>query len=72
MRDEFGVLEDRLVYLRPVDKADLPEEVLEETAGVERLWSVHNSDGQQLALIGDLAMAQDLAKQFKYTTQSVH
>jgi hypothetical protein len=25
MKDQFGVLEDRIVYLKPIDKADLPE-----------------------------------------------
>lgn len=28
MKDQFGVLEDRIVYLKPVDKADIPEENL--------------------------------------------
>jgi len=29
MKDQFGVLEDRIVYLKPIDKADLPEEIFE-------------------------------------------
>jgi hypothetical protein len=55
MKDQFGVLEDRIVYLKPIDKADLPEEIFEQTGDIEQLWSVHNSEGEQLALVGDLA-----------------
>ena len=27
MKDQFGVLEDRIVYLKLIDKSDLPDEV---------------------------------------------
>ncbi|MGB1235431.1 MAG: DUF1150 family protein [Planktomarina sp.] len=72
MKDQFGVLEDKLVYLKPVDKADLPNDVLEDAEGIEQLWSVHNSDGEQLALIGDLGQAYDLAREFEYSPQTLH
>lgn len=71
-KDQFGVLDDRIVYLKPVDKADLPKEVLDETGDIEQLWSVHNSDGEQLALIGDLQTAYDLAREYKYSPMTVH
>ncbi len=71
-KDQFGVLEDGIVYLRPVDAADLPEDMVEEAGGADQLWSIHNSDGDQLAFIADLDMAQDLAKQFQYTALAVH
>ncbi len=72
MKDQFGVLQDKIVYLKPVDTSDLPEEVLEEAGGADQLWSIHNSEGDQLAFIADLNMAQDLAKQFEYTALTVH
>ncbi len=72
MKDNFGVLQDGIVYLRSVDPADLPEDVLEETGQVDQLWSIHNSDGDQLAFIADLEMAQELAKQFSYKAMTVH
>lgn len=72
MKDQFGVLEDKLVYLKPVDKADLPDDVIEETSDIDQLWSVHNSDGEQLALIGDLAQAYDLAREFEYSPHTLH
>ena len=72
MKDQFGVLEDKIVYLKPVDKADLPDDIIEDTADIDQLWSVHNSDGEQLALIGDLAQAYDLAREFEYSPQTLH
>ena len=47
MKDQFGVLEDRIVYLKPVDKADIPEEIFEETGDIERLWSVQAQQPQE-------------------------
>ena len=44
MKDQFGVLEDRIVYLKPIDKEDLPDEVIDQTGDIEQLWSVHNSE----------------------------
>jgi hypothetical protein len=72
MKDQLGVLEDRIVYLKPIDKADLPEEIFEETGEIEQLWSVHNSEGEQLALVGDLAQAYDMAREFRYSPMTLH
>ena len=72
MKDQFGVLEDRIVYLKPIKKNDLPDEVIDQTGDLERLWSVHNSEGEQLALIGDLDQAYDLAREFRYSPMALH
>jgi len=72
MKDQFGVLEDRIVYLKPIDKEDLPDEVIDQTGEIEQLWSVHNSEGEQLALIGDLEQAYDLAREFSYSPMTLH
>tara|TARA_B100001059_G_C17400984_1_gene363758 strand:+ start:56 stop:274 length:219 start_codon:yes stop_codon:yes gene_type:complete len=72
MKDQFGVLEDRIVYLKPIEKHDLPDEVIDQTGDLERLWSVHNSEGEQLALIGDLDQAYDLAREFRYSPMTLH
>ena len=72
MKDQFGVLEDRIVYLKSVDKADIPEEIFEKIGDIERLWSVHNSEGEQLALVGDLAQAYDMAREFCYSPVTLH
>ena len=72
MKDQFGVLEDRIVYLKPINKADLPAEVVEETGDIDQLWSVHNSEGEQLALVGDLDQAYDMAREFSYSPMTLH
>jgi hypothetical protein len=72
MKDQFGVLEDRIVYLKPIDKADVPDEVFEETGDIDQLWSVHNSEGEQLALVGDLDQAYDMAREFSYSPMTLH
>ena len=72
MKDQFGVLEDRIVYPKPIEKNDLPDEVIDQAGDLERLWSVHNSEGEQLALIGDLDQAYDLAREFRYSPMTLH
>ena len=71
-RDQFGVLEDRIVYVKPVDVDDLPDEVIEEVGRIDKLWSVHNSVGEQLALIADLDTAAELAREYRYSAMAVH
>ena len=72
MKDQFGVLEDRIVYLKPIDKADVPDEVFEEIGDIDQLWSVHNSEGEQLALVGDLNQAYYMAREFSYSPMILH
>jgi len=65
--------EDRIVYVRPVKVADLPEEVREQLQeGAETLYAVHDSSGQQLALVGDREMAFVLARQNDLAPVTVH
>lgn len=52
---------DKLVYVRPVAVADLPSDVQEQVEGVETLYAVHRSDGEQLALVTDRQIAFQLA-----------
>ncbi|QPM92137.1 DUF1150 family protein [Pseudooceanicola algae] len=67
---------DRIVYVRPVNTADLPEEVQEEIEselpGLERLFAVHNADGERLALVRDRDMAFVLARENDLAPVTVH
>ena len=38
---------DRIVYVREVAVAELPDEVREQMDGLEVIWSVHGADGRQ-------------------------
>ena len=50
----------------------MPDEVFEETGDIDQLWSVHNSEGEQLALVGDLDQAYDMAREFSYSPMILH
>jgi hypothetical protein len=65
-------VEDRLVYVKAINVADLPQEVQEEAAGLEQLFAVHNSKGEQLALVAGRAMAFDLARENDYAPVTLH
>ncbi len=48
---------ERIVYVRPIAVADLPEEIRRQAAGLEKLYAVHAEDGERLALVRDRALA---------------
>ena len=62
------------VYVREVEIADLPEAVQEQArdGGLERLYALHRSDGEQVALVGDRRLAFSLAIQNDLNPVSVH
>ena len=63
---------DRIVYVREVLVQDLPETLREAVGPVETVFSVHGSDGQQLALVADRKLAFHLAREHDFTPMSVH
>ena len=64
--------EKRIVYVKTVDVTDLPTEVQGKVDGLEQLYAVHDSDGQQLALVADRKLAFQLARQNDYAPVAVH
>jgi hypothetical protein len=64
--------EDRIVYVRPVAVADLPEEIRAQAAGLDTIWSVHRPDGERLALVRDRVLAFVLARQHEMVPVNVH
>ena len=63
---------DRIVYVRPVAVADLPDEVRAQIEGTDVVYSVHAPDGQRLALVADRALAFHLARAHDFAPVSVH
>ena len=61
-----------LVYVKPVNVSDLPKSVQDEADGRERLYAVHDADGQQLALVADHKMAVVLARQNNLEPVTLH
>jgi hypothetical protein len=64
--------DSRIVYVRPVAVADLPQEVRQHAAGIDTLYAVHSADGDRLALVADRRMAFVLARQNDLAPVSVH
>lgn len=64
--------QDRTVYVKPILVTDLPSEVRAQAEGLDQLYAVHNSDGQQLALVGNRKLAFTLAREHDYAPVMVH
>lgn len=67
--EEFG---QGIVYIKPILAAELPDEMREKVGDLEELFSVHNADGQQLALVADRQMAFHLARENNMEPVTVH
>lgn len=64
--------ERQIVYVRPVDVDDLPDEMRAQLTGLKTLYAVHNADGERLALVRDRRLAFVLAKQHDMEPVTVH
>ncbi|WP_296420793.1 DUF1150 family protein [Pseudooctadecabacter sp.] len=69
---DFSDMGDRLVYVKAVAVADLPDEVREAAGDLDELFAVHDSEGQQLALVAEREMAFVLARQHDMQPVTVH
>jgi hypothetical protein len=63
---------DRIVYVRTVLVADLPEDLQHQAEGHEKLYAVHRGNGERLALVADRALAFSLARQNDLAPVTVH
>lgn len=64
--------QEKLVYVRPVAIADLPEEIRIQVPGVKTLYAVHDAEGERLALVRNRWMAFSLARENALEPVSVH
>ncbi|MGY6634289.1 MAG: DUF1150 family protein [Alkalilacustris sp.] len=62
----------RVVYVRPVAVADLPEDIRREAGGIATLYAVHDTDGERLALVRNRELAFVLARQNDMAPVHVH
>lgn len=62
----------RIVYVRPVAVAGLPEPLRAQAEGLSTLYSVHRPDGERLALVVDRDMAFALARQHDLAPVNAH
>ncbi len=68
----FAEAGDRVVYVKSVAVAELPEDVREAAGERDHLFAVHDSEGQQLALVAEREMAFVLARQNDMQPVTVH
>ena len=61
----------RIVYVREIKTADLPEQVRAQTT-LEHLYAIHAANGEVLALVPDRAQAFVVARQNEFSPVSVH
>ncbi|CAN5609460.1 DUF1150 family protein [soil metagenome] len=62
----------RIVYVREIRTADLPEEIQAQTRGRDTLYAIHSANGEVLALVSDRAQAFVVARQNEFAPMSVH
>ncbi|MCP5071735.1 MAG: DUF1150 family protein [Rhodobacteraceae bacterium] len=64
--------QDRLVYVRAVDPADLPEEVQDQIDFEGPVFAIHSGDGERIAVARDRTLAFALARTNDMSPVSVH
>lgn len=69
---EINAEGDRIVYVKTVDVADLPRDLRDQAGDLDQLYAVHDSDGQQLALVADRKLAFVLAREHDLSPVAVH
>lgn len=70
--DALPQAERAIVYVRPVLVADLPADIQDQVGDVATVYSVHRSDGEQVALVADRKLAFHLAREHQMVPVSVH
>lgn len=62
----------RVVYIRPIDVAELPDALRQQVHGVTTLYAIGSETGERLALVRDRELAFVVARQNDLTPVSVH
>jgi len=70
---DFGNTAERaIVYVRPVNVEDLPQDMREQVGDLTTLYAVHSTQGERLALVRDRKLAFLLARQNNMEPVTVH
>ena len=62
----------RIVYIRPIAVADLPDDLRKKANGLVALYAIGSETGERLALVRDRDLAFVVARQNDLTPVSVH
>ena len=66
------LIDERIVYVRPVSTAILPDDVRDELGNIDEVYAVHSAAGERLALVAERDMAFVLARQNDLSPVAVH
>lgn len=69
---DFQSHNEKVVYVKRVDVADLPDDVRAKVGNHNELFAVHTEEGEQIALVTDRNTAFVLARQYDMTPVTVH
>lgn len=72
MKQKFAEMGRNIVYVKEIETSALPEELRAEAGDLEKLFSVHDSNGAQLALVANRSLAFHLAREHKMMPVTVH
>lgn len=68
----LDALSGKIVYVKPVEVSDLPEDLREQAGTLTTIFAVHDAEGAQLALVADRRMAFALARHHHMHPVTVH
>jgi hypothetical protein len=63
---------DRIVYVRPLKVATLPDALRAQLGEAKTVYAVHGEDGEQLALVADRGLAFSLARAHDFAPVNAH
>ena len=72
MKHDLTAIGANIVYLRPVATVDLPDSIRQQAGTLDTLFAVHNTKGEQVALVANVAIAGDLAAANDMQLVTVH
>lgn len=72
MKYDLKTLGADIVYVKAVPTADLPAELRAEIGDLPEIFAVHNTKGEQLALVADRKLAFHLARENHMRPVTVH
>jgi len=72
MKQKLTDLGRNIVYVKQIEASDLPADLRAEAGDLETLFSVHNADGEQLALVANRSLAFHLARENRMVPVTLH
>ena len=71
-KNDLQFLGQNIVYLKPVATADLPDDIQAQAGDRKILFAVHNTMGEQVALVASEGIATHLAAEHHMQLVTLH